>query len=167
MFAVVMYAAPVYWPMFVVATAAAVIASQAMISAVFSIVDQSMALGCFPRCKVIHTSSKYEGQIYIPEINWILMILCIIVTLALRSTTNIGNAYGTLFTHIHITHSFIEEVRRWVCNRGPIFLIILFGMRAIEAEEQTFSYNWLLVYLERRLCCPLVKLWCSFIFKFV
>ena len=149
MFAVVMYAAPVYWPMFVVATAAAVIASQAMISAVFSIVDQSMALGCFPRCKVIHTSSKYEGQIYIPEINWILMILCIIVTLALRTTTNIGNAYGTLFTHIHVTHSFIREDRRWVSNRVPYF-DDLFGMGAIEGEEPTISYNWSFVYLLRK-----------------
>lgn len=93
---------PVYWPMFVVATAAAVIASQAMISAVFSIVDQSMALGCFPRCKVIHTSSKYEGQIYIPEVNWILMFLCVIITASLRDTVKIGNAYGTNT----IIHSF-------------------------------------------------------------
>lgn len=57
----------VYWPMFVVAVIAAVIASQAMISATFSIIKQSMALGCFPRVTVIHTSSKYEGQVYIPE----------------------------------------------------------------------------------------------------
>lgn len=80
--------------MFVVATAAAVIASQAMILGVFSIVVQSMALGCFPRCKIVHTSPKYEGQIYIPEINWALMVMCIIVTAALQDTAKIGNAYG-------------------------------------------------------------------------
>eukprot|EP00253_Pinus_taeda_P020801 PITA_20801 len=51
----------VYWPMFVVAVIAAIIASQAMISATFSIIKKSMALGCFPRVTVIHTSSKYEG----------------------------------------------------------------------------------------------------------
>ena len=80
--------------MFVIATAAAIIASQAMISAVYSIIDQSIRLGCFPRCRVIHTSTKYEGQIYIPEINYILMVLCVAVTAGLRNTTKIGNAYG-------------------------------------------------------------------------
>ena len=56
-------AEPVYWPMFVVAVMAAIIASQSLILASFSIVQQSMALGCFPRVKVVHTSSKYEGQV--------------------------------------------------------------------------------------------------------
>lgn len=85
---------PVYWPMFVIAVAAAIIASQAMISATFSILKQSMALGCFPRVKVIHTSKTYEGQVYIPEINYILMIACVIVTTSFKTTTLIGNAYG-------------------------------------------------------------------------
>ncbi|KAG6543833.1 hypothetical protein Mapa_014673 [Marchantia paleacea] len=84
----------VYWPMFVVATGAAIIASQAMISATFSIVDQAMTLGCFPRVKVVHTSKKYAGQIYIPELNWLMMVLCIIIAAGFRDTTQIGNAYG-------------------------------------------------------------------------
>ncbi|RVW54593.1 Potassium transporter 20 [Vitis vinifera] len=56
-----------YWPMFVVAVSAAIIASQAMISGTFSIIQQSLSLGCFPRVKIMHTSTKYEGQVYIPE----------------------------------------------------------------------------------------------------
>ncbi|KAK3014963.1 hypothetical protein RJ639_008123 [Escallonia herrerae] len=68
---------PVYWPMFVISTLAAVVASQSMISATFSIVKQSVALDCFPRVHIIHTSSKHEGQVYCPEINYTLMILCI------------------------------------------------------------------------------------------
>lgn len=63
-----------FWPVFVIATIAAMIASQAMISATFSCVKQAMALGCFPRLKIIHTSRKLMGQIYIPVINWFLMI---------------------------------------------------------------------------------------------
>lgn len=101
--------------MFAVATAAAVIASQAMISAVFSIVDQSMALGCFPRCKVVHTSNKYEGQIYIPEINYVLMVLCVVVTAALRDTVKIGNAYGEL-TIMHISIHFNARILRKICR---------------------------------------------------
>ncbi|OIV93906.1 hypothetical protein TanjilG_05609 [Lupinus angustifolius] len=83
-----------FWPVFVIATLAAMIASQAMISATFSCVKQSMALGCFPRLKIIHTSRKFMGQIYIPVINWFLMIMCIVVVSIFQSTTDIANAYG-------------------------------------------------------------------------
>ncbi|XP_061371397.1 putative potassium transporter 12 [Gastrolobium bilobum] len=83
-----------FWPVFVIATLAAMIASQAMISATFSCVKQSMALGCFPRLKIIHTSKKFMGQIYIPVINWFLMIMCIVVVSIFQSTTDIANAYG-------------------------------------------------------------------------
>lgn len=88
---------PVYWPVFVVATLASVVASQAVISATFSIIKQCHALGCFPRVKVVHTSRWIYGQIYIPEINWILMVLCLAVTIGFRDTTFIGNAYGECF----------------------------------------------------------------------
>ncbi|KAM3358726.1 putative potassium transporter 12 [Capsicum galapagoense] len=83
-----------FWPVFLIATVAAIIASQAMISASFSCVKQAMALGCFPRVKIIHTSKEHMGQIYIPVINWFLMIMCMLVVAAFRSTTSIANAYG-------------------------------------------------------------------------
>lgn len=83
-----------FWPVFVVATIAAMIASQAMISATFSCVKQSMSLGCFPRLKIVHTSRKRMGQIYIPVMNWFLMIMCIAVVAIFQSTTDIANAYG-------------------------------------------------------------------------
>ncbi|KAK4487995.1 hypothetical protein RD792_003734 [Penstemon davidsonii] len=83
----------VYWPMFIIATLAAIVASQATISATFSIIKQSLALGCFPRVKVVHTSKKFLGQIYIPDMNWILMVLCIAVTAGFRNQSQIGNAY--------------------------------------------------------------------------
>ncbi|OIV94519.1 hypothetical protein TanjilG_25581 [Lupinus angustifolius] len=83
-----------FWPVFVIATLAAMIASQAMISATFSCIKQSMALGCFPRIKIIHTSRKFIGQIYIPVINWFLMVMCIIIVAIFQHTTDIANAYG-------------------------------------------------------------------------
>ncbi|XP_052173076.1 putative potassium transporter 12 isoform X1 [Diospyros lotus] len=83
-----------FWPVFVIATIAAIIASQAMISASFSCIKQSMALGCFPRLKIVHTSRRLIGQIYIPFINWFLMIMCILVVATFRSTNDIANAYG-------------------------------------------------------------------------
>ena len=87
---------PLYWPTFVIAVAATIIASQAMISGAFSIISQSLALGCFPRVKVVHTSAQYEGQVYIPEINYMLMVACVIVTVAFKTTEKIGHAYGKL-----------------------------------------------------------------------
>jgi hypothetical protein len=88
---------PLYWPMFVLATMSASIASQAIISATFSIIKQATALGCFPRIKVVHTSSRLQGQVYIPEVNWMLMIFCVIIIAGFRDTPQIGNAYGTSF----------------------------------------------------------------------
>ncbi|XP_026380155.1 potassium transporter 4-like [Papaver somniferum] len=83
-----------FWPVFGIATLAAIVGSQAVITATFSIIKQCNALGCFPRVKIVHTSRHMFGQIYIPEINWILMILCLAVTVGFRDTTSIGIAYG-------------------------------------------------------------------------
>ena len=89
-----LFSEPLYWPIFAVAIAAAVIASQAMVSATFSIVKQSMDLSCFPTVKVVHTSSN------VPEVNWVLMIAAIVVTAAFQSTNKLGNAYGMTCLHL-------------------------------------------------------------------
>ncbi|PIA32374.1 hypothetical protein AQUCO_04500167v1 [Aquilegia coerulea] len=91
---------PVFWPVFIIATMAAVVGSQAVISATFSMVGQCCALNCFPRVKIVHTSKKIYGQIYIPEINWILMCLCLAVTIGLRDTNMMGHAYGLAVTTV-------------------------------------------------------------------
>lgn len=83
-----------FWPVLFIATLATAVGSQAIISATFSIISQCRALGCFPRIKVVHTSSHVHGQIYIPEVNWTLMSLCLAVTIGFRDTEMIGNAYG-------------------------------------------------------------------------
>ncbi|XWS38287.1 hypothetical protein CRYUN_Cryun19dG0118700 [Craigia yunnanensis] len=83
-----------FWPVLVMATLAAIVASQSVISATFSIVKQCYAIGCFPRVKVVHKSKWFRGQIYIPEINWALLILSLAVTLGFRDINHLGNAYG-------------------------------------------------------------------------
>jgi KUP system potassium uptake protein len=87
----------VRWPVLVLAILASVVGSQAIISGTFSIINQSQSLSCFPRVKVVHTSDKIHGQIYIPEVNWMLMILCIAVTVGFRNTKHMGNASGKYF----------------------------------------------------------------------
>lgn len=98
------------WPVLILAILASVVGSQAIISGTFSIINQSQSLGCFPRVKVVHTSDKIHGQIYIPEINWMLMILCIAVTIGFRDTKHIGNASGklTLFNTMHVVALLLE-----------------------------------------------------------
>lgn len=90
-----------------VAVAASIIASQALISGTFSIIQQSISFGCFPRVKITHTSTKFSGQVYVPEANYLLMLACIGVTLGFKSTANIGNAYGNLSTTLHSLLSII------------------------------------------------------------
>ena len=82
------------WPMTVLATAAAIIASQAVITGAFSVARQAMQLGYIPRMQVRHTSRDTIGQIYIPGINWLLMVLVIVLVLTFRSSTNLASAYG-------------------------------------------------------------------------
>ncbi|KAH9747265.1 Potassium transporter 10 [Citrus sinensis] len=112
----------IYWPVFVVATAAAVVASQATISATFSLIKQAVALGCFPRVKVMHTSKKYSSHIYIPEINWILMILCVAVTAGFKNQHQIGNACG-MFILCSVTEVYLINILSdaklwiWFCRR--------------------------------------------------
>ncbi|KAJ9565146.1 hypothetical protein OSB04_001112 [Centaurea solstitialis] len=94
------YAEAVFWPVFIVATFAAVVGSQAAISATFSIISQCCALNCFPHVKIVHTSRKIYGQVYIPEVNWMLLSLCLAITIGLRDTNMIGHAYGLAVTSV-------------------------------------------------------------------
>lgn len=82
------------YPMVALATAAAVIASQALISGSFSLTMQAVQLGFAPRVAIEHTSSATRGQIYIPWINWALMVACIGLVLGFRSSDNLAAAYG-------------------------------------------------------------------------
>lgn len=86
------------YPMIVIATAATVIASQAVISGAFSLTMQAVQLGLIPRLKIMHTSSQEFGQIYLPTVNRILMIGCIAVVLGFQTSSNLAAAYGVAVT---------------------------------------------------------------------
>ena len=85
-------------PMVLLATLATVVASQALISGAFSVTRQGVQLGYLPRVTIIHTSGKTEGQIYIPEVNWLLMLACIALVLGFRSSGDLADAYGIAVT---------------------------------------------------------------------
>ncbi len=108
--------ASMLYPMVVLATAATVIASQALISGAFSLTRQAVQLGYFPRVTIIHTSSKNEGQIYIPEINQALAVACVLVVFAFKESDALAAAYGIAVTGTmgitSIVYYFVVT-RRW------------------------------------------------------
>lgn len=97
----------VYVPMVILATAAAIIASQALISGAFSITRQGISIKLFPRFTVKHTSAHAEGQIYIPEINYALMVGCVVIVVAFQNATSIGNAYGLAIVMVMVMDTFL------------------------------------------------------------
>ncbi len=89
---------PMLYPMVGLATAATVIASQALISGAFSLTRQAVALGYMPRVTIVHTSAVNEGQIFIPEVNAALMVSCLSLVLVFRESTALAAAYGIAVT---------------------------------------------------------------------
>ena len=103
------------YPMVAVATVATVVASQALISGAFSLTQQAVQLGYCPRVTIVHTSGSAEGQIYIPEVNRILMVACLALVLAFRESSNLAAAYGIALTITMTITSilFFQLTRQW------------------------------------------------------
>lgn len=114
-------------PLVVLATMATVIASQAVISGAFSITRQAVQLGYLPRLRILHTSAATEGQIYIPFINWTLLVLVIMLVLGFETSSNLAAAYGisvtgTMFISTCMMGILIVYVWKW--NRWLAGLVI-------------------------------------------
>nr|ADA71305.1 potassium transporter [Gossypium hirsutum] len=135
------------WPVLVIAIFAAVVGSQAIITGTFSIIKQCSALGCFPRVKIIHTSSKMHGQIYIPEINWTLMLLCLAVTVGFRDTKRMGNASGLAVITVMLVTTCLMSLVIVLCWHKSVFLAILFIFFFGSIEALYFSAS-LIKFLE-------------------
>ena len=104
------------YPVVAIATIATVIASQALISGSYSLTMQAVQLGYSPRLDIQHTSASEKGQIYIPAINWVLMLACIGLVLGFRSSSNLAAAYGVAVTTTMVVTSVLFYVvarERW------------------------------------------------------
>lgn len=117
---------PLRWPVLVVATLAAIVASQSIISATFSTVKQCYALGCFPRVKVVHKARWVRGQVYIPEINWVLMILSLAVTVGFRDTNRLANAYGSACMALTFVSTLLTSLVIYFVWNQSLFLALLY-----------------------------------------
>ena len=117
-------------PLVLLATAAAIIASQAVISGAFSVTQQAIQLGFVPRLRIAHTSEAAAGQIYIPIVNWALMTMVILLVLTFRSSSNLAAAYGIAVTGAMLIDSILISVvlrQMWNWNRFVVAgLLVLF-----------------------------------------
>ncbi|XP_071703012.1 probable potassium transporter 17 [Rutidosis leptorrhynchoides] len=124
----------VYWPMFVIASSAAIVASQSLISATFSVIKQSVVLDYFPRIKIVHTSSSNEGQVYSPETNYTLMVLCVAVILIFGDGKEIGNAFGVVIILVMLITTLLLIVVMIVIWRVPTIFVALFSFIFLTME---------------------------------
>jgi KUP system potassium uptake protein len=135
------------YPMIVLSACAAVIASQAVISGAFSMTREAMSLGYSPRLAVVHTSREMSGQIFVPWVNRMLMVLVILAVLGFRSSDNLGAAYGIAVTGTMTMTTLLALVvarKRWhwswptVVLVGVLFLIIdlsFFGANLLKVAH--------------------------------
>lgn len=115
------------FPMIGLATAAAVIASQAVITGVFSMVNQAIQLRYLPRLTVRHTSDVEQGQIYIPFVNWVLFISVVILILLFKNSANLASAYGVAVTMTMLCGTILITVLAYGLWRWPLWKLILFA----------------------------------------
>jgi len=114
-------------PLAILATMASVIASQALISGAFSLTVQAVQLDYLPRVKVSHTSGAHRGQVYVPLVNWALMIGCVGLVLGFRTSSNLAAAYGIAVTTTMVITSILFYVvarRCWGWSRLKASLVV-------------------------------------------
>lgn len=142
---------PFYWmvpeafrlPMVVLATIATVIASQAVISGAFSLTSQAILLGFVPRMRIHHTSANEIGQIYIPVINWVLLVLVVLAVLAFQRSDNLAAAYGIAVTTTMVVTTLLAGiVMRSVWKWHPM-LVALISIVFLIVDLAFFSANLL------------------------
>jgi len=138
------------YPLVALATAATIIASQALISGAYSLTQQAIALGVFPRLRVVHTNPGMEGQIYIPGINYALLAGCITLVLGFRTSDALASAYGIAVTGtMAVTTAAFYIVARYTWNWnvfviGPVCAALIavdltfFGANALKFFEGGF-----------------------------
>ena len=117
------------WPMVGLATAATVIASQAVISGAFSLANQGILLGFLPRMQILHTSDTELGQIYMPMVNWVLLALVIFTVIQFKESGNLAAAYGiSVTTTMLITTSMLSVVMYNEWKIKPVLVVLLVAM---------------------------------------
>jgi KUP system potassium uptake protein len=114
-------------PLVVLATVATVIASQAVISGAFSLTQQAIQLGLLPRVRIVHTSHQAIGQIYVPFVNWMLLVAVILLVIGFESSANLASAYGLAVTGTMLITTLMMSVvlfRIWHWPKLPAAVLM-------------------------------------------
>ncbi|WP_213993537.1 low affinity potassium transporter Kup [Sodalis sp. dw_96] len=133
-------------PLLILATLATVIASQAVISGVFSLTRQAVRLGYLPPMRIVHTSEMESGQIYVPFINWLLYTAVVLVILSFEHSSNLAAAYGIAVTGTMVITSILSctvAVQNWHWNR---FLVIILLVVLLGMDIPMFAANALKIF---------------------
>jgi KUP system potassium uptake protein len=130
-------------PLVILATAATVIASQAVITGAFSLTQQAIQLGLLPRLKIEHTSEMQAGQIYMPQINYLLMVLVIILVWTFRGSSGLASAYGIAVTGTMIVDTSLAFIVVWKLWRWPMHWALLLCLPFLFMDIAFFSANLL------------------------
>uniref|UniRef100_A0A804M033 Potassium transporter n=1 Tax=Zea mays TaxID=4577 RepID=A0A804M033_MAIZE len=124
-----------FWPTFILALAASIIGSQAMISCAFATISHSQTLGCFPRVKILHTSRQYSGQLYIPEVNYLLCLGACLVTVGFRTTVIIGEAHGICVVLVMIVTTLLLTIVMLLVWKISVWWIVAFFLVFMSSES--------------------------------
>jgi len=128
-------------PMVILATAATVIASQAVITGAFSLARQAIQLGLLPRFAIRHTSESMAGQIYLPRVNWLLLGGVVTAVLTFKSSSNLAAAYGISVTAAMVIDTLMAFFVVWKCWQWPVWKAALTTIPLLLIEQTFFAAN--------------------------
>jgi KUP system potassium uptake protein len=137
---------PLLLPMIALATAATVIASQAVITGAYSLVRQAIQLGLLPRLAIRHTSAEYSGQIYIPRVNWALLIGVLLLVGLFRTSSALASAYGIAVATTMVVDGLLGFVVIWKLWRLPLWQAALLMLPLVVVDFTFFSANLLKLF---------------------
>ena len=130
-------------PLVVLATAATVIASQAVITGAYSLVRQAIQLGLLPRLAIVHTSAEYSGQIYLPRVNNLLLIGVLLLVGLFRTSHSLASAYGIAVATTMVVDGILGFIVIWKLWRWPAWKAALLMVPLIIVDATFFSANLL------------------------
>jgi KUP system potassium uptake protein len=133
-------------PMVILATAATVVASQAVITGAFSLARQAIQLGLLPRFSIKHTSESMAGQIYLPRVNWLLLLFVVIAVLMFKSSSNLATAYGVSVTAALVIDTLMAFFVVWKYWRWPVWKAALVMIPLLMIEQTFFAANILKLF---------------------
>jgi KUP system potassium uptake protein len=133
-------------PMVILATAATIIASQAVITGAYSLTRQAIQLGLLPRFGITHTSESMAGQIYLPRVNWLLLIAVLFMVLLFKSSSNLAAAYGVAVTAQMIIASLMAFFVIWRMWGWKLWQVLVLIVPLLLVEQAFFAANMLKLF---------------------